>query len=601
MAPCASLPRRPGSTRGSTASRGSGPRSGSPRRPRAGHRLHYVAILYRATVTGGTLRDEPDGSTDHAEWVPLRPGRDAANRRPRRMGPGAASVAERCGRPSASTSRRRPSSSTASPATSRAGSACSPTTPAPRVVATRGRRRPRVRLRRAPGHRPVARRGRPGRLAQPDLARAGDPPTAVPPRGRRDEGHGRDLDDRARGRRHARRDRARLPTPGARVRRVRRPRLHAPDRRSDAGDDARNRRGPRRRRGRTPTMADMGRPARGLDHGRRRDLGDRDRAAGVPRGPASERLAGEADRPLRSVPVPVAGRRPGRRLRSGRLHGRAGDPRPRPVLAVRPRDGPHGDGRRRARPGRGRGARRRADRDLPRLGAGRHRVRRGRAREVPRARACASVSPTLALAVFGGAAPANLGIALDVRGPILSTANSCASRRRRDRRGDGRHPDRRDRRGDRGRRRDARCRRSRSAPSTSSGRSGAATTTTRRTPRGRWTPSATGSSWARARRCWCWRRPRPPAARGAQPYAEVMGYGATSDAHHMVQPRADGREAAPRDPHRARRCRGRAADIDWVSAHASSTPIGDIAEARAIAAGLGAGRRHRPRERHQGA
>ena len=33
-------------------------------------------------------------------------------------------------------------------------------------------------------------------------------------------------------------------------------------------------------------------------------------------------------------------------------------------------------------------------------------------------------------------------------------------------------------------------------------------------------------------------------ARGAEPYAEVLGYGATSDAHHMVQPRADGREAA---------------------------------------------------------
>ena len=38
-----------------------------------------------------------------------------------------------------------------------------------------------------------------------------------------------------------------------------------------------------------------------------------------------------------------------------------------------------------------------------------------------------TVSPTLALAVFGGAAPANLGIALGVHGPILSTANSCAS------------------------------------------------------------------------------------------------------------------------------------------------------------------------------
>ena len=37
------------------------------------------------------------------------------------------------------------------------------------------------------------------------------------------------------------------------------------------------------------------------------------------------------------------------------------------------------------------------------------------------------MAPNLALAVFGGAAPANLGIALGVHGPILSTANSCAS------------------------------------------------------------------------------------------------------------------------------------------------------------------------------
>ena len=43
------------------------------------------------------------------------------------------------------------------------------------------------------------------------------------------------------------------------------------------------------------------------------------------------------------------------------------------------------------------------------------------------ARGIKAVAPNLALAVFGGAAPANLGIALDVRGPILSTANSCAS------------------------------------------------------------------------------------------------------------------------------------------------------------------------------
>ena len=81
----------------------------------------------------------------------------------------------------------------------------------------------------------------------------------------------------------------------------------------------------------------------------------------------------------------------------------------------------------RLRPGAGGGRGPGADRDLPRLGARRHRLRRGAARALPRARGSARSRPNLALAVFGGAAPANLGIALDVRGPILSTANSCAS------------------------------------------------------------------------------------------------------------------------------------------------------------------------------
>ena len=42
-------------------------------------------------------------------------------------------------------------------------------------------------------------------------------------------------------------------------------------------------------------------------------------------------------------------------------------------------------------------------------------------------RGISAVAPNLALAVFGGAAPANLGIALGLHGPILSTANSCAA------------------------------------------------------------------------------------------------------------------------------------------------------------------------------
>ena len=79
-----------------------------------------------------------------------------------------------------------------------------------------------------------------------------------------------------------------------------------------------------------------------------------------------------------------------------------------------------------------------------------------------------------------------------------------------------------------------------------------------------------------------------PSAAAPTPYAELMGYGATSDAYHMVQPRADGREAARAatialDGRRA----SQADEIDYVNAHASSTPIGDIAEARAIALALG--------------
>jgi 3-oxoacyl-[acyl-carrier-protein] synthase II len=77
------------------------------------------------------------------------------------------------------------------------------------------------------------------------------------------------------------------------------------------------------------------------------------------------------------------------------------------------------------------------------------------------------------------------------------------------------------------------------------------------------------------------------ARRGAEPYAEILGYGATSDAHHMVQPRADGREAARAATIALEDGTVDPSEIDYVNAHASSTPLGDIAEARAIAAALG--------------
>jgi 3-oxoacyl-[acyl-carrier-protein] synthase II len=76
-------------------------------------------------------------------------------------------------------------------------------------------------------------------------------------------------------------------------------------------------------------------------------------------------------------------------------------------------------------------------------------------------------------------------------------------------------------------------------------------------------------------------------ARGGVPYAEVMGYAATSDAFHMVQPRPDGREAARAATLALAEAGVAAEDIDYVNAHASSTPIGDVAEARALALALG--------------
>jgi 3-oxoacyl-[acyl-carrier-protein] synthase II len=66
-----------------------------------------------------------------------------------------------------------------------------------------------------------------------------------------------------------------------------------------------------------------------------------------------------------------------------------------------------------------------------------------------------------------------------------------------------------------------------------------------------------------------------------------MGYGATSDAHHMVQPRADGSEAGRAASIALADAAVDPSSIDWVSAHASSTPLGDIAEARAIRLALG--------------
>jgi 3-oxoacyl-[acyl-carrier-protein] synthase II len=197
-----------------------------------------------------------------------------------------------------------------------------------------------------------------------------------------------------------------------------------------------------------------------------------------------------------------------------------------------------------------------------------------------------SIAPNLALAVFGGAAPANLGIALGLHGPILSTANSCA------------------------------------AGAVALGealrlvRSGSADAVLAGGVEVPLSPLAFGA-FDIIRALGTGHNEQPQAAarpfdsardgfimgegaallvleaahvaerRGARPYAELRGFAATSDAHHMVQPRPDGYQAA-----RAARLaladgRMRATDVEYVNAHASATPLGDVAEARALRRALG--------------
>ncbi len=76
-------------------------------------------------------------------------------------------------------------------------------------------------------------------------------------------------------------------------------------------------------------------------------------------------------------------------------------------------------------------------------------------------------------------------------------------------------------------------------------------------------------------------------ARGARIRAELLGYGASADAAHVAQPDEQGR-GAERCMRAALESAGVAAGgLDWINAHATSTPAGDRAEARAIRRVLG--------------
>lgn len=70
--------------------------------------------------------------------------------------------------------------------------------------------------------------------------------------------------------------------------------------------------------------------------------------------------------------------------------------------------------------------------------------------------------------------------------------------------------------------------------------------------------------------------------RKARIYAEVAGYAATSEAYHMVIPREDGLEVAGTMALALQDAKVRPAQVDYINAHATSTPIGDTVEVKAI-------------------
>ena len=101
------------------------------------------------------------------------------------------------------------------------------------------------------------------------------------------------------------------------------------------------------------------------------------------------------------------------------------------------------------------------------------------------------------------------------------------------------------------------------------------------------------------RRCWCWSGPSTPTRRGAAGYADVAGWGATTDAHHPTTPRPDGSGAAE-----CMRRRWRAPGVDpsaigYVNAH--GTAPSSATSPRPPALGNGVRRRRAAGQLHQGA
>ncbi|EFE55927.1 beta-ketoacyl-acyl-carrier-protein synthase II [Providencia rettgeri DSM 1131] len=78
-------------------------------------------------------------------------------------------------------------------------------------------------------------------------------------------------------------------------------------------------------------------------------------------------------------------------------------------------------------------------------------------------------------------------------------------------------------------------------------------------------------------------------ARGAKIYAEIAGFGMSSDAYHMTSPPENGAGAALAMENALNDAGIKASDVGYINAHGTSTPAGDLAEAQAVVNVFGEG------------